>query len=317
MTNYLIKRFLLNIPILLAVLVVVFVFVRLAPGDPVDAFAPPGHDISAVQKQALRHELGLDRPPYVQFYYWVKEVTKGNLGYRYKDGSPVAREIERRVPATLLLTGTGIGIGVVLGVLLGLISAHMKDSVVDHALSLLAYVGVSGPVFLLGILALYFLSMTLGWFPTGGYATPGNGSVTDILWHLILPASVLSIQYVATLMRYTRASLLEVMTQDYIRTGRAKGLSRSQVLTRHAFRNALIPIVTVIGANFANIIGGAVFLETIFSWPGMGTLLLDGIAARDYPLIMGITLWIAIAVLIVNLLTDVVYAFIDPRISLG
>ncbi|MFL9947199.1 ABC transporter permease [Paraburkholderia agricolaris] len=317
MTNYLIKRFLLNIPILLAVLVVVFVFVRLAPGDPVDAFAPPGHDISAVQKEALRHEMGLDRPPYVQFYYWMKEVTKGNLGYRYKDGSPVAREIERRVPATLLLTGTGIGIGVVLGVLLGLVSAHMKGSVIDHTLSLLAYVGVSGPVFLLGILALYFLSMTLGWFPTGGYATPGNGSVTDILWHLILPASVLSIQYVATLMRYTRASLLEVMTQDYIRTGRAKGLSRSQVLTRHAFRNALIPIVTVIGANFANIIGGAVFLETIFSWPGMGTLLLDGIASRDYPLIMGITLWIAIAVLIVNLLTDVVYAFIDPRISLG
>ncbi|MDE1179342.1 ABC transporter permease [Paraburkholderia sp.] len=317
MANYLIKRFLLNIPILLAVLAVVFVFVRLAPGDPVDAFSPPGREITAVQKEALRHQLGLDRPAYAQFYFWVKEVAQGNLGYRYKDGSPVSREIARRVPATLLLTGTGIGIGVVLGVLLGLVSAHMKGSVVDHGLALLAYIGVSGPVFLVGILALYFLSMTLGWFPTGGYATPGKGGAGDILWHLILPASVLSIQYVAILMRYTRASLLEVLTQDYIRTGRAKGLSRSQVLTRHAFRNALIPIVTVIGANFANIIGGAVFLETIFSWPGMGTLLLDGIAARDYPLIMGITLWIAIAVLVVNLLTDVVYALIDPRIALN
>jgi peptide/nickel transport system permease protein len=317
MTNYLIKRILLNIPILLAVLVVVFVFVRLAPGDPVDTFVPPGQDMTLEQKQVLRHQLGLDRPAYAQFYYWVKEVAQGNLGYRYKDGSSVSHEIERRVPATLLLTGTGIGIGVVLGVLLGLVGAHMKGSAVDHALSLLAYIGVSGPVFLLGILALYFLSMTLGWFPTGGYATPGKGGAVDILWHLILPASVLSIQYVAMLMRYTRASLIEVMTQDYIRTGRAKGLSRSQVLTRHAFRNALIPIVTVIGSNFANIIGGAVFLETIFSWPGMGTLLLDGIGARDYPLIMGITLWIAIAVLIVNLLTDVIYAFIDPRIALN
>jgi peptide/nickel transport system permease protein len=316
MFKYLLNRFAVNIPTLFAILLAVFLLINIAPGDPVDAFVPPSASLTTEQKEILRHELGLDRPLPVRFVLWVKQVAVGDLGYRYKDGTKVINEIAQRVPPTLMLAFAGLAGGSLLGILLGIFSAKRYNTAIDHGLSLLAYLAISCPAFLVGILGLYVFSLKLGWFPAGGYSTPGSEGWSDIAYHLILPAAALSVQFVAILMRYTRAGLLEVMTQDYIRTATAKGLSSRAVILRHAFPNALIPLVTVIAANFGSLIGGAVFVETVFSWPGMGTLFLDGIESRDYPLIMGIALFMALAILAVNMLTDIIYSWIDPRITL-
>jgi peptide/nickel transport system permease protein len=317
MLKYIFKRLAITIPTLLAILVTVFVLINMAPGDPVDAFVPPNTALTQEQKEGLRHELGLDKPAPVRFFIWVKRVAGGDLGYRYKDGAKVVDEIKIRLVPTLMLACAGLTGGSLLGIMLGIFSARRYNSKTDHALSIFAYLAISSPTFLLGILGMYVFSLKLGWFPTGGYPNPGNDGVLNTLYHLALPATVLSIQFIAILMRYTRAGLLEVMTQDYIRTAKAKGLSARAVTLRHAFPNALIPIVTVIGANFGALIGGAVFVETVFSWPGMGMLFLDGIESRDYPLIMGIALFMSIAILLLNVLTDVIYSWIDPRITLN
>lgn len=316
MLKYLLSRVAANVPTLLAILIAVFFLISMAPGDPVDAFVPPTATLSAQQKEALRHELGLDRPLPVRFAHWLGQLAQGELGYRYKDGDKVSAAIARRLVPTFMLALAGLTLGSLLGVLAGVLAARRANGHIDHALSLAAYLAVSCPAFLVGILALYVFSLKLGWFPVGGYSTPGQEGWKDLVYHLVLPASALSIQFIAILMRYSRAGVLEAMNQDFIRTARAKGLSDNRVVLRHAFPNALIPIVTVIGSNFAALLGGAVFIETVFSWPGMGTLFLDGIESRDYPLIMGITLFMALTILAVNTLTDLLYCWIDPRIAL-
>ncbi|MHA4866078.1 ABC transporter permease [Duganella sp. PWIR1] len=316
MLKYIFNRLVINIPTLLAILVTIFVLINMAPGDPVDAFVPPNTALTAEQKAVLRHDLGLDQAAPLRFVRWIAQVASGDLGYRYKDGAKVLDEITSRLAPTLMLAFAGLSGGSLLGIMLGIFAARRYNSATDHALSIVAYVAISTPAFLLGILGMYVFSLKLGWFPTGGYSEPGQGGLLNTLYYLALPASVLSVQFIAILMRYTRAGLLEVMTQDYVRTAKAKGLSARAVTLRHAFPNALIPIVTVIGANFGALIGGAVFVETVFSWPGMGMLFLDGIESRDYPLIMGIALFMAIAILLVNMLTDILYSWIDPRITL-
>ncbi len=316
MWTYLLNRLAVNIPTLFAILVVVFVLMNMAPGDPVDAFVPPTAVLTDQQKEVLRHELGLDQPLPLRFVSWLQQVAHGELGLRYKDGSPVLQEIARRAVPTGLLTVAGLGMGALFGVLTGLISARAYRRWPDHVLSVLAYISISSPAFLVGIIAMYVFALQLGWFPSGGYTDPGDESWRNILYHLAMPAMVLSLQFIGILMRYTRAGLLETMSQDYVRTARAKGLNPQQVLFRHAFPNTLIPIITVIGANFSALIGGAVFIETVFSWPGMGMLFLDGIESRDYPLIMGITLVMAVVILFINMLTDLIYSRIDPRITL-
>lgn len=316
MFKYLVNRLLVNIPTLLAILATVFVLVNMAPGDPIDAFVPPSQALSEVQKEQLRHELGLDRPVPVRFVLWLRQTASGDLGYRYKDGARVADEIKSRIAPTLLLALSGLTVGSVLGILFGLISARRPNGKLDHVLSLFAYIAISSPAFLVGIVGMYLFSLLLGWFPSGGYSTPGKDGWGDILYHLALPATVLSVQFIAITMRYTRAGLLDTMNQDYIRTAFAKGAGPNRVMLRHALPNTLVPIVTVIGASFGGLIGGAVFVETVFSWPGMGMLFLDAIESRDYPLIMGIALFVSLAILAVNMLTDLVYSWIDPRITL-
>ncbi|WP_343650206.1 ABC transporter permease [Herbaspirillum sp.] len=316
MLKYLLSRVAANVPTLLAILIAVFFLISIAPGDPVDAFVPPTATLSAQQKESLRHELGLDRPLPVRFGRWLAQLAQGDLGYRYKDGDRVSAAIARRIVPTLTLALAGLTLAALLGILAGLLAARQAGRGIDHGLSLAAYLAVSCPAFLVGILALYVFALKLGWFPAGGYSTPGRDDWQDIARHLMLPATALSIQFIAILMRYSRAGVMEAMSQDFIRTARAKGLTRNQVVLRHAFPNALIPIITVIGTNFAALLGGAVFIETVFSWPGMGTLFLDGIESRDYPLIMGITLFMALTILAVNTLTDLLYSWIDPRIAL-
>lgn len=314
MGTYALRRILISIPLLLVITAIIFTLLQFTPGDPLDAYIPPDQVLSVQQRDSLKAQLGLDQPKPVQYLKWLGRAVQGDLGYRIKNGEPVSRELARRLPPTLLLMGTGMGLGVVLGVLFGVIAAVKRYTTLDNLLTLLAFLGISTPAFLAGLLGLYVFSLKLGWFPAGGYQTPGNGSVTDILRHLILPALILSVTYVAILMRYTRSSMLEVINQDYVRTARAKGITAFRVVGKHVLRNALIPVVTVIGANVAALIGGAVFLESIFSWPGTGQLYLDAIDARDYPMIMGTTLVLAAVILLANLITDLLYGLIDPRI---
>lgn len=311
---YALRRILIAIPLLLVITAIIFTMLQFTPGDPLDAYIPPDQVISAEQRAAIKRQLGLDQPKAVQYVRWLGQAVTGNLGYRIKNGEPVSREIGRRLPPTLLLMGTGMGLGIVLGVLFGIIAAVKRYTTLDNVLTFLAFLGISTPAFLAGLLGLYVFALKLRWFPAGGYQTPGDGSLPDILRHLILPAVILSLLYIAILMRYTRSSMLEVINQEYVRTASAKGLTQSRVVGKHVLRNALIPVVTVIGANVANLIGGAVFLESIFSWPGTGQLYLDAIDARDYPMIMGTTLVLAAVILMANLVTDLLYGMIDPRI---
>jgi peptide/nickel transport system permease protein len=315
MARYIQQRILISIPILVAITAIIFTLLQLTPGDPLDAYLTPDQVLSQEQRDSLRHQLGLDRPAPIRYVFWLREVAKGDLGRRIKDGQPVALVIRQRIGPTLMLMGSGLAISVVLGIFLGVISAIKQYSLLDFVLTILAFLGASTPAFFAGLLGLYIFSLRLGWFPAGGFATPAVPfSVWDHIDHLILPALMLSLFQISLIMRYTRSAMLGVLTQDYIRTAEAKGLSRSVTIASHALRNALIPIVTIIGAIVPTLIGGAVFLESIFSWPGMGTLYLDAIAGRDYPLIMGMTFIIATTILVANLLTDIAYAFIDPRI---
>jgi peptide/nickel transport system permease protein len=311
---YTLRRILISVPLLLVISAVVFTLLQFTPGDPLDAYIPPDQVINAEQRQILKVELGLDKPKPVQYFKWLRRAVQGDLGYRIKNGQPVSTELARRLPPTLLLMGLGMTVGVVLGIFFGIVAAVRRYTLLDNTLTFLAFLGISTPAFLAGLLGMYFFALKLGWFPAGGYQTPGDGGVLDILRHLVLPALILSVTYIAVLMRYTRSSILEVLFQDYVRTAQAKGVQSYRVIGKHVLRNALIPVVTVIGANVANLIGGAVFLESIFSWPGTGQLYLDAIDSRDYPMIMGTTLVLAMVILLANLITDLLYGLIDPRI---
>ena len=315
MGRYIQRRLLISIPLLVVITILSFLLLQLTPGDPLNSYIPPDQPLPPEQREALRHELGLDRPLAVRYLFWLRETAQGNLGVRATNFEPVSEAIGRRVGPTLLLMGTALVVGITLGVALGVVSALKKYSALDMVLTVLAFLGVSFPVYLAGLLGLYIFALQLGWVPAGGLATPGVGfSVTDRLHHLLLPAVLISLQYVASTMRYTRSAMLEVLGQDYIRTARAKGLREHVITGRHALRNALLPVVTIIGSYIPNLLGGAVFIESIFSWPGMGRLFVEGVEARDYPLIMGLILVLAIIILLANLLTDVAYALIDPRV---
>jgi peptide/nickel transport system permease protein len=315
MARYIQRRIAIALPILLAITVMIFLLLQLTPGDPLDSYVPPDQPLPVEQREALRHQLGLDRPLAIRYLFWLRETVQGNLGYRAKTFEPVTQAIAHRIGPTLLLMGTAMVIGITAGVSLGVLAAVKQYSLLDTALTVLAFLGVSLPVYLAGLIGLYLFSLRIGWFPSGGFQTPGEPfSLLDRLHHLVLPASIIAINYVASTMRYTRSAMLEVLGQDYVRTARAKGLSERIVVGIHALRNALLPVVTIIGAYIPNLLGGAVFIESIFSWPGMGRLFLDGVESRDYPLIMGMTLILAVVILTANLLTDIAYAIVDPRI---
>lgn len=314
MAHYIQRRLLLFIPLLLLVTILSFALLQLTPGDPLNAYVPPDSPMPAAAREHLRHQLGLDKPAAERYFYWLKETVQGNLGLSTQTFEPVRTVIARRIGPTMLLMGTALVIGVGLGLLCGIVAALRRNTWLDIALTTFAILGISVPVYLAGLIGLYVFSLRLGWFPTGGFSAPDNGSVGDHIRHLILPALIISIQYIASTMRYTRGAMIEALAQDYVRTARAKGLKNSTVVMRHALKNALLPIVTIIGSYVPALIAGAVFIESIFSWPGMGQLFIDSVTARDYPLIMGLILVLAIIILLANLLTDVAYAIIDPRI---
>jgi peptide/nickel transport system permease protein len=304
---------------LLALSVLVFVLLRLAPGDPIDAYVNPASPLSPDAMQALRDRLGLDAPLPVQYFGWLRAAVTGDLGFSIQRvGVPVLPLVLERIGPTLLLMVAGLAIAIAVGISAGIVSAVRRNSPTDVGFSVLAFAGISSPAFLTALLGLYFFSVQLRWAPSGGMLTPGAGfSLGDLLSHLVLPACLLSIGHAALIMRYMRASLLEVLNQDYVRTARAKGVREFFVIVKHAVRNALLPVITLIGSTIGIAVGGAIFIESVFNWPGMGLLLVNAVETRDYPVIMGATLIIGATVIVVNLLTDITYAAVDPRIQVA
>jgi peptide/nickel transport system permease protein len=304
---------------LIALSMLIFLLLRLTPGDPIDAYIDPNVPMSPADLANLRRSLGLDQPLPLQYLGWLQNALTGNLGYSIKRlDQPVLSLVLSRIGPTVLLMGSALVIAIIAGIAIGVFSAVRRNSLADLSFSVFALAGISSPAFLSALIGLYIFSVRLHWMPSGGMLTPGEDfSIVDLIHHLILPAALLSIAQAALITRYMRASLLEVLNQDYVRTARAKGIMEFWVITKHALRNALLPIVTLIGSTIGLAIGGAIFIESVFNWPGMGLLLVDAVEARDYPVIMGATLVIGICVIIINLLTDITYAVVDPRIKVG
>jgi ABC-type dipeptide/oligopeptide/nickel transport systems, permease components len=303
MTAYLLRRILIALPTLLGVVVLVFLMVRLAPGDPAVLLA--GEFATPETLEAIRARYGLDRSLPEQFLIYMEALLRGDLGESARSRRPVLEELKTYFPNTLELASAAILVAVFTGIPLGVLAALRPGSGLDLSVMVLALLGVSMPVFWFGLLAILIFSVGLGWFPVAGKGT---------LAHLVLPAITLGINATALLARMTRGTLLEVLSQDYIRTARAKGLAERVVIFKHALRNALIPVVTVVGLEFGTLLSGAVITETIFAWPGLGQLLVGSILARDYPVVQGAVLLVAITFVLINLLVDLLYAAIDPRV---
>jgi peptide/nickel transport system permease protein len=301
--HFLIRRLLLTIPVLLGVATLVFSLVHLVPGDPVQAML--GESASPQDVAELRGRLGLDRPLYEQYGGFLKGLATGNLGRSLRTNQPVVAAIAERVPATLELAFAAMLVATIVAIPLGIVAAASAGTRVDHAATTLALVGISVPNFWLGPLLAIVFSVTLGWLPVSGRGT---------LAHLVLPAVTLGAPLAAVLARMTRASVIEELRELYVLAARARGVSRAAAVLRHAFRNSLIPIVTVLGLQFGAVLTGAVITETIFAWPGVGRLLIQSISFRDYPLVQGCILLIAITYVTMNLLTDLAYGLLDPRI---
>ncbi|WP_102225317.1 ABC transporter permease [Acidimangrovimonas sediminis] len=319
MLRYTLKRLAAGAAMLIALSMLVFILLRLAPGDPVDAYIDPMVKMSAADMARLRAELGLDKPLPVQYLIWLRDVLHGDFGRSLqRTGEPVLALIGSRIGPTLLLMLSGFGIAIIFGLIAGVVSAVKRGSVRDGTLLAVAAVGVSSPAFLTALIGLYLFSVVLHWAPSGGMLTPAMPfSLHDLLSHLILPALILAFYQSALVTRYMRSSMLEVLTQDYIRTARAKGVRENRIVSHHAVRNALLPVVTLIGSTLGLAVGGAIFIESVFNWPGMGLLLVNAVELRDYPVIMGSTLVIGAWVIVMNIATDLVYAVIDPRVKVS
>ncbi|SMF22065.1 peptide/nickel transport system permease protein [Xaviernesmea oryzae] len=306
------------LPMLIGVITVNFILVHLAPGDPVSILVGESEPTEA-QLAALYAKLGLDQPLYIQYWEYLKSVLTGDLGYSYVLQADVLSLIAGRIPATLLLMLTSLIIFTVVGVALAVAVARKPRSVFDRVGSFLAVIGYSVPAFWLAQLALLVFALNLRWFPTSGmtnsrHVYEGFDYVWDVALHLILPGFVLGMRYLAINFRYARASMRDALSQDYITTAKAKGLSEGRILF-HAFRNGVLPVITVFGLNVTDILAGAVLTEIVFGWPGLGRLMYDAMYARDYPLLMGMFVFVSIGIIITNLVIDIVYSIFDPRVG--
>jgi len=328
---YIIKRLLQIIPVILGVTLIAFALIHLAPGDPVRTML--GQHATQLEIDEIRAKYGLDQPLYVQYFIWLGDVLKGDLGRSILSHEQVTTEIASRFPNTIELAIAAMIFAIVIGVVAGIISATKQYSVADYSVMGIALFGISMPVFWLGIMLMMIFGVFLGWLPIGGridlllpfqritgfmvfdsIITLNGAALISVLQHLLLPAIALGTIPMAIIARTTRSSMLEVLRQDFIRTERAKGLSERKVIYKHAIRNAMVPVVTVIGLNFGLLLSGAILTETVFSWPGVGRLVVDAVYARDYPLVIGCILVFALVFVIVNLITDILYTYIDPRI---
>ncbi len=317
MRGYLARRALQALVVLVLVSLVGFSILHLAPGGPMAIYAM-SPAMSAEDLQRLAQQLGLDRPLPEQYLGWIRGIVSGNWGRSYRDGRLVLEVIADRVPATVLLMMSAFSVAVLLGLLTGIVSAVRQYSLFDHLATFLAMIALSIPTFWLGLMGIYVFSVLLGALPPGNMGTVGaDFALGDRLRHLLLPAATLGAVMVATWSRYTRASMLEVIREDYIRTALAKGVAGSVVILKHALRNALIPLVTLAGLQLPLVLSGALVTETVFTWPGMGRLFVDSIGYRDYPVLMGLLMLTSLLVVVGSLVADAVYALIDPRVRLS
>jgi peptide/nickel transport system permease protein len=333
MLAYVIRRFLILIPTLLGVSIIVFLMLRLTPGDPAELLL--GERATEKTLNEVREHLGLNEPLYVQYGLFLKRLSKGDLGETIFTRQKVLIEIKHRFPATIELSVLALMIACFFGIIFGIVSATKQYSIFDYASMIGALAGVSMPIFWLGLILMMIFSLNLGWLPLSGrisihidlevitnfyiidsIITRNWVALKDVIWHLIMPAVTLATIPTAIVARMTRSAMLDVLRQDYIKTAKAKGLSRFKVIFKHALRNALIPVVTTIGLQFGVLLGGAILTETIFAWPGVGKWMYDGVMQRDYMVIQGGTLFIATIFVVINLGVDVLYAIINPRISM-
>ena len=313
MRRYVVRRLLLLVPVLLGVSVIIFMVLHLAPGDPAEIML--GSQATQADLERLRAELGLTEPLYVQYVHWLGLVARGDLGRSIWMKRPVLAEVLGRFKATLVLTGAALVLSTAGGLALGILSAVRPNSLLDRLSAVASLFGASMPVFWLGIVLMVIFALWLGWLPASGMFAPyGGGDLKDLLVHLALPAFTLAAASVTIIARLTRSTMLETLGQDYIRTARAKGVVERAVVLRHGLKNALIPILTVVGLQAGYLLGGAVLTETVFAWPGVGTLMVQGILARDFPLVQGCVLVVALSFVVINLVVDLLYAWLDPRI---
>jgi peptide/nickel transport system permease protein len=304
------------LPLLLGISLILFAVVHLAPGGPLDVYADnPSVTPAALKRMAVAY--GLDRPLPAQYLLWLKSTLAGDWGYSIRTGRPVTTEIADRLGPTLQLGGVALAIALAVSLPLGVIAAARPGGWIDRLLGAATLVGLSIPVFWLALLLQLLFAVALGWLPSAGYETVGASSFGDRLAHIAMPATVLAVATMAGWTRYVRAGMLDVLSQDYIRTAHAKGLTEAAVILRHGLRNAVPPAVTIIALDLASVISGAVITETVFSWPGIGSLFIESLDGRDYPVLMGLLILGSAAVILANILADLVQALLDPRLRDG
>ncbi|WP_049628254.1 oligopeptide ABC transporter permease AppB [Bacillus sp. JFL15] len=315
MAAYIIRRTLMSIPILLGITILSFVIMKAAPGDPMTLMMDP--KISQADREQFIEKYGLNDPQYVQYLKWLGNMVQGDFGTSIvRKGTPVSELIMARMPNTLLLMLVSTILALMISIPFGVLSAKRPYSKLDYGITFTSFIGLAIPNFWFGLILIMVLSVNLGWFPTGGVETLNTEfNIFDRIHHLILPAFVLATADMAGLTRYTRSNMLDVLNQDYIRTARAKGFKENRVLFKHGLRNALLPVITIFGLMIPSFIGGSVVVEQIFTWPGLGKLFVDSAFQRDYPVIMAMTVISAVLVVIGNLVADILYAVVDPRIE--
>lgn len=314
MNKYVLRRILIAIPTFLGITVLVFLISSMASGSPLELLLN-NQNISAAEVERQRIKLGLDQPLYIQYFTWLQNFFKGNLGESYRTGQPVMKMILDGLGPTLLLTFSAVIIACLISIPLGVQSARYQNKWWDNVSSIFSFLATSTPSFFLALIFLYIFSVKFKLLPIGGmFDTGKKETISALIRHMLMPSFVLAMQLVGSLIQYTRSSMLEVMREDYVRTARSKGIRERLVIIKHVLRNSLIPVVTYLGMEIPLLIGGAVVTEQVFSWPGIGSLMIKSIDSRDYPVVMGITVLVAIAVLVFNILTDLVYGILDPRI---
>lgn len=313
MRQMIIRRLLQTIPLLFFVSIVCFAMIKLAPGDPVLSFVTPNMHADDIER--IRHNLGLDRPAYIQYLLWLKQLLQGDLGYSLVNHQPVLGQIIDRLPATAGLMGSAILIAVLLAIPLGLIAGANRNRWIDKIINLIAYIGISVPLFWLAILLIYIFAIKLSLLPSMGMRTIGEESVGDVLRHGILPCSVLAFGFLAGYVRYIRSSTIGQLKEDYVQIQYAFGSNKWTILFRHVIKHVLLPIITLLGMSMGDLVAGAIVTETVFSWPGIGSLGMTAVRGMDYPIIMGITLFSSLLLILGNLAADILYAIVDPRMK--